>query len=256
MLQLASNAKINLGLLIKGRRPNGYHEVETLLYPVKLADNMFFERASGKEASILMDGIQVPMAPEENLVFRAVKALEKEVGPLHGFRIRVEKQIPAGAGLGGGSSNAATALKGLNQLFELGLSIDELAQISRPLGADVPFFLYNRPMLATGIGQDMEPYDIEIPYDIGLVTPGIHSSTAEAYKGLFLEELDSTRSLKAMLAHPIEEWKDALVNDLEVPVFADFPLLSRLKNDLYVQGAAYVSMTGTGSGIFAFFEKL
>ncbi|MCB9235417.1 MAG: 4-(cytidine 5'-diphospho)-2-C-methyl-D-erythritol kinase [Bacteroidia bacterium] len=255
MLKLNSPAKINLGLIVKGRRPDGYHEVETLLYPVKLADEMTFSEQEGNGISVVMEGISMQVNQEDNLIWKAAQALKRKVGKLPGLEIRVVKNIPAGAGLGGGSSNAATTLQGLNEMLGLGLKREELVELARPLGADVPFFLYNEPMLATGIGQNLEPFELEIPYDIGLITPGIHSSTPDAYRGLFLEELDPKRSLKEALRAPFEEWPDRVVNDLEEPVFADYPLLSRLKNDLYVQGAIYAAMTGSGSGIYAFFHK-
>lgn len=250
---LKSHAKINLGLLITGKRPDGYHLLETLFYPVDLHDVLTITPSPTLEIDMIGMSEKVPM--ESNLIYKAWKLLSDHDARVQPVSIQVEKHIPAGGGLGGGSSNAAFTLKGLNELFNLGYSNAFLAELSAPLGADVPFFCYGTPMMATGIGQDLTPFELDLPYEIRLVTPPIHSSTPAAYKGLDLSQCDPDRSLLAVLQQPIETWKTDLVNDLEPPVFAQYPELEQIKADLYAQGAVYAAMTGSGAVMFGLFSQ-
>lgn len=253
-MQLFPNAKINLGLLIKGKLANGYHLLETVLYPIpSLFDKM--EIVESKSISLEISGITIDGNVEDNLCIKAYRKLQAQVPDLPPVHIHLEKNIPAGAGLGGGSSDAAFTLKGLNQLFSLGLSNEALANIAASLGADVPFFIYNEPMLAKGIGTELEKYPISIPYEIRLITPPIHSSTVAAYKALNYKQFDANRDLKSLLSLPFSEWKENVVNDLEVPVFNLYPGLPQIKADLYAQGAVYACMSGSGSAMFGFFPS-
>jgi len=254
-LRLFPHAKINLGLFIKGKLPNGYHLLETLLYPIfQLKDELILTREEDGGCHIQIEGIKLDSTHEENLCVRAYRALEKSCGPLPGVKISLKKCIPAGAGLGGGSSDAAFTLKGLNDLFGLGLTMEKLTQLAADLGADVPFFLYEKPMLATGIGTDLEEFELDFPYEIRLFPQNIHSSTLSAYKSLDYKEFDPKRDLREVLRSPVDQWKDHLHNDLEVPVFRMYPELGEIKAELYKEGALYAAMSGSGSAMFGIFE--
>lgn len=252
-ITLQSHAKINLGLLIKGKRPDGYHLLETLFYPVELHDTLVISPA--ETVSVHMSGMEEQVPLESNLIYKAWKLLADHDQRVGLVAIEVEKRIPAGGGLGGGSSNAGFTLRGLNELFSLGYANAELAELSAPLGADVPFFCYGTPMMATGIGQDLKPFELELPYEIRLVMPPIHSSTPAAYKGLDLSACDPDRSLEEILRLPVAEWREKLVNDLEPPVFKQYPELAWIKEELYTQGAVYAAMTGSGAVMFGLFVR-
>jgi 4-diphosphocytidyl-2-C-methyl-D-erythritol kinase len=254
MLHLRPHAKINLGLLIKGRRPDGYHLLETLLLPLpQLRDGLWLEPSDDGACTIRLEGIGLDGAPDDNLCVRAWKLLRERIPELPGLRIRLAKGIPAGAGLGGGSSDAAHTLLGINELFGLGLTRDELAPLAARLGSDVPFFLYDTPMLATGTGTDLEPWPLELPYRIEVVTPPIHSATAAAYRALDARSCDPARSLRDILRAPAAKWPQLLVNDLEEPVFGLYPELAAIKAELYARGAVYAAMSGSGSAVFGLF---
>ncbi|MDX2282680.1 MAG: 4-(cytidine 5'-diphospho)-2-C-methyl-D-erythritol kinase [Bacteroidia bacterium] len=256
MLHLRPHAKINLGLLIKGKRPDGYHLLETLLVPLpQLRDELWLEPSDDGTCSILLEGIGLDGSPDDNLCVRAWKLLRERVPDLPGLRIRLLKGIPAGAGLGGGSSDAAHTLLGINERFGLGLTRAELALMAARLGADVPFFLYDTPMLATGIGTDLEPWPLELPYRIEVATPPIHSATAAAYRALDSRSCDPARSLREILRAPVSQWPQQLVNDLEQPVFGLYPELAALKADFYARGACYAAMSGSGSAVFGLFGE-
>lgn len=254
---LYPSAKINLGLLIKGKRADGYHLLETLFLPLPDLTDTLEITAAGKPGActLTIEGADLEGDIESNLVVKAYRALERETGSLPGVHIVLTKHIPAGAGLGGGSSDAAFTLTGLNELFQLGLSTETLADIATPLGADVPFFLYNRPMLATGTGTELRPFEMDFPFRIQLVTPPIHSSTIAAYKALDYTMFDPNRSLVEILKQDPSSWKSSLPNDLEVPVFKLHPEISRYKEELYQQGAIYAAMSGSGAACFGIFDQ-
>jgi 4-diphosphocytidyl-2-C-methyl-D-erythritol kinase len=249
------NTKINLGLLIKGKLPNGYHLLETVLFPMlNLRDELQIEE-SKNELSLKMEGIEIEGNIADNLCVRAYNALKEKFPDLPPIAIYLKKNIPAGAGLGGGSADAAFTLKAVNELFRLGVGEDELAKIGTKLGADVPFFIYNRPLLASGIGTDFEEITLDLShYRIELITPPIHSSTIAAYKALDYRLFDANRSLKMALQSPVEEWKKVLHNDLELPVFQLYPALAKIKAELYEKGAIYAAMSGSGSAMFGIFD--
>lgn len=250
------HAKINLGLFITGKRPDGYHLLETLYYPIKnLSDELRIETSEEDGCNLTMEGIEIDGNLSDNLCVKAYKLLAETVGGLGGVKITLKKGIPAGAGLGGGSSDAAFTLKGLNELFELQLKVEELANIGEKLGADVPFFLYEQPMLASGIGTYLMPFEIDIPYELRLITPNIYSSTVAAYKALNYQECTHEFPLSKVLKRPIGEWKHLLVNDLEKPIFKIYPELEILKKSLYEEGALYAAMSGSGSAIFGLFAQ-
>jgi 4-diphosphocytidyl-2-C-methyl-D-erythritol kinase len=254
-MTLHPHAKINLGLFIKGKRPDGYHLLETLLWPLPgLHDDLDLAENGQAHCSIETTGIALDGKPEDNLCVRAWQRLRQEVPGLPGVHIRLCKRIPAGAGLGGGSADAAFVLRGLNSLFRLGFEDGELAGFAASLGADVPFFIYGQPMLASGTGTELEAFELAAGFRIELITPPIHSSTAEAYRALDYRACDPARDLRRVLAQPRATWRAALVNDLEAPVFARYPELARIKAELYAKGAFYAAMSGSGSAVFGLFE--
>ncbi len=247
-------AKINLGLFIKGKRPDGYHILETLMYPLpQLADELEISEHS-KGLSLEMQGLDIEGDIETNLCIKAFRLLQKQFPDLPTVHIWLKKNIPAGAGLGGGSSDAAATLTGMNTLFHLGLSMEELANMAAKLGADVPFFLSEKPMLATGIGTDLQAFEIDLPFKIELITPPIHSSTVAAYKALDYTKCDASRDLGEILCLPVDTWQKYLENDLEIPVFNMYPELQKIKAELYEKGAIYAAMSGSGSAVFGLFE--
>jgi 4-diphosphocytidyl-2-C-methyl-D-erythritol kinase len=253
-LTLAPPAKVNLGLLIKGKRPDGYHLLETLFYPVRaLCDRLTLSEARENAPTLEVKNMALPGDPQDNLCLKAWRTLKAEVPELPPVHLTLEKHIPAGAGLGGGSSDAAYVLRGLNQCFDLGLSQAELAHIGSSLGADVPFFIYDQPMLATGIGTELTPFEMVLPLKLKLFPQPIHSSTVAAYQALDFRQFDPDRSLEAVLQMPLDHWREHLVNDLEVPVFRLYPQLASIKDEIYDQGAIYAAMSGSGSAFFGLF---
>ena len=254
-IELNPHAKINLGLIIKGKRLDGYHLLETLLYPIQqLKDRLVLKKVGTKGCSIRVEGIPIDAISDDNLCVKAYHLLDQHIG-LPGIDIHLEKQIPSGAGLGGGSSDAAFTLRGLNELLGLGLSLDDLSPIAAKLGADVPFFLQDKALLAKDIGTQFEDIGFEMPYNVKIISSGIHSSTIAAYKELDIHLVDTNRSLIPILRSPVAQWKDQLVNDLEVPVFKRYPQLKETKIALYEEGAVYAAMSGSGSAVFGLFKQ-
>lgn len=257
MLTLFPYSKINLGLNIIRRLPNGYHELETLLYPIEYPhDRLNLKPSEGAGCLLDMTGRPIDGDMRDNLVVRAWEALRKEFPDLPGVRVSLAKRIPAGAGLGGGSSDAAAMLTGLDAIFNLKIGLEKLSRIAATLGSDVPFFLYQKPMLATGTGTALRSFDIDLSaYRLELICCPIHSSTVAAYQRLDPTDFHAKPPLAEVLRMPVEAWKDHLVNDLEKPVFQKYPKLSRIKEELYEQGAVYAAMSGSGSAVFGLFAR-
>ena len=275
------NCKINLGLHVVGRRADGYHDLETLFIPVPdLCDELEITELPEAAASsggaapqprMSQSGIALDNAPEDNLCIRAWRLLHDEFG-IPAVDIRLEKRIPFGAGLGGGSSDAAFTLRMLNDMFSLGLGTADLERRAARLGADCAFFVQNRPAYATGIGDQLEPIEwkaesgkwkvvIEIP-------DGEHVSTKEAYAGLKLPGCSPSQGelsaglrgkqrpdLRQAIRRPIGEWRHLIVNDFEASVFPAHPAIAALKDDFYRRGALYASMTGSGAAVFGIFAR-
>ncbi|MDR1415892.1 MAG: 4-(cytidine 5'-diphospho)-2-C-methyl-D-erythritol kinase [Prevotellaceae bacterium] len=251
MLQL-SNAKINLGLHVTQKRSDGYHSVETTLFPIGWSDVV--EALPSEEFSLRCTGIPVGVATEENLCARAFRLLQKDFG-LPGADIFLHKQVPHGAGLGGGSSNAAFVLLALNKIFHLALSQQALAGYAAQLGSDCAFFIYNVPMLATGRGEILQPVAVSLSgYELLVVKPPLGVSTAEAYAGITPKVPEV--SLQHIVTRHVEAWRELLVNDFEPIVFAKYPQLQDVKSRLYGCGATYAAMSGSGSALFGIFEKI
>jgi 4-diphosphocytidyl-2-C-methyl-D-erythritol kinase len=247
------NAKINLGLHIVSKRPDGYHNIETIFYPIPLHDALEVVPAETNETTFSQTGIPVDGNPDDNLVMKAYRLLKKDFD-LSGMAIYLRKQIPFGAGLGGGSADAAFMLKLLNDFAGLGLSVKQLEEYAGQLGADCPFFIQNSPVFAEGVGNIFTPVTVSLKgYHLVLVKPDIHVSTKEAYAGVTPRQ--PAFRLTEIARLPIEEWKNHIVNDFEEGIFARYPAIGAIKQDLYKQGAVYASMSGSGSSVFGIFER-
>lgn len=248
------NAKINLGLNIVSKREDGYHNLETVFFPIPIKDALeILVSTDTDEDKFIASGLKVTNTASDNLVMKALKLMRTmyEIPPLE---IHLLKKIPFGAGIGGGSADAAFMLKLLNTKFELGATTDELAKIAVQLGADCPFFIYNRPMYATGIGEVLEEIDLSLDnYFIVLVKSDIHVSTKDAFANILPQA--TAISAKEIVKLPVEEWKDRLVNDFEKSIFPLYPTIEHIKNKLYALGACYASMSGSGSSVYAIFNK-
>lgn len=256
------NCKINLGLHVVGNRPDGYHDLETLFLPVTdLCDELEITPASSGGTApaprMVQSGLALDNAPDDNLCTKAWHLLHEEFN-IPAVDIRLRKNIPFGAGLGGGSSDAAFTLRMLNEMFALGLTDDDLERRAARLGADCAFFVQNRPAYATGIGDRLSPIALDLSaYRIAIEIPdGEHVSTKEAYAGIDRSRFGQPRpDLREAIRRPIEEWRDLIVNDFETSVFPAHPAIAALKEEMYRRGALYASMTGSGAAVFGIFLK-
>lgn len=246
-----ANAKINLGLNLTEKRNDGYHNLETVFYPIKLND--VIEIIDADETSCIIKGINIPGNAEDNICLKAFKTLQQDFN-LPNQQIILLKNIPVGAGLGGGSADAAFLIKLVNNKFNLGLSIEEMQNYARVLGADCAFFIENKPTFAFGKGDEFEKIEIDLSsYFMVLVKPEIHVSTAEAYRKVTVKQPET--SLKALINLPLSEWKANIVNDFETSVFTKYPEIDEIKTQLYNAGATFALMSGSGSSVFAIFTK-
>lgn len=245
------NAKINLGLQITEKRPDGFHNLESIFFPVKVKDAL--EIIISDKTTMNIYGIPVDGDTSNNLCLRAYNLLKADFD-LAPVQINLLKNIPTGAGMGGGSADGTFTLTLLNKLFSLDLTMSQLEGYALKLGSDCPFFLYNSPVLAQGRGEIITPLTVDLSgYEVKIVHPGIHISTKDAFSSIKPRPIQ--KSLAEIIAEPITEWKDSLVNDFESTVFPKFPILSEIKNGLYDKGAVYASMTGTGSAVYGVFNK-
>ena len=248
------NAKINLGLNITAKRPDGYHNLETVFYPVPIEDALEIHvqhNSTDKKFALHQAGMEITGNAEDNLVVKAYLLLDKEFN-LPPVDIHLYKHIPSGAGLGGGSSDAAFMLKLLNERFELKLTNEKLEEYAATLGADCAFFIKNTPTYAEGIGNIFSPLSLSLKgYQILLVKPDIFVSTREAFS--LVRPHKPEYSLKEIITHPISEWKEQMVNDFETSVFPQYPVIGEIKEELYKNGAIYAAMSGSGSSVFGLF---
>ena len=246
------NAKINLGLNIVSKRPDGYHNIETVFYPVRLYDALEIVPAANGITTFTQTGILVEGDPENNLVLKACRLLQKHCA-IPEVDIYLQKNIPFGAGLGGGSSDAAFMLKLLNDFAGLHLSDEQLEEYASQLGADCAFFIQNRTVFAEGIGTVFTPISVSLTgYFLIIVKPDISVSTQEAYARVTPQP--PQESILDIVSCPVETWKNRLVNDFEAGVFARFPEIHAIKEKLYEKGAVYASMSGSGSSVFGIFD--
>ncbi|HEU4719037.1 MAG TPA: 4-(cytidine 5'-diphospho)-2-C-methyl-D-erythritol kinase [Bacteroidia bacterium] len=252
---LYPNAKVNLGLNVISKRGDGYHNIETVFYPIPWCDILEIIPAGENEKGVLLSlsGIPVPGSAEENLCRKAYALLSQHYD-VPALRAHLHKRIPTGAGLGGGSSDAAFFMKGVSELCDLNLSWGELHHFAKQIGADCSFFITNRPAYAQEKGDDLEGVDLSLAGKyIVAAHPGIAVSTKEAYAGVVPEQ--PLRCVKDIVcSEPPENWKDILVNDFEKSVFEKYPAIRLLKEKMYSLGALYASMSGSGSAVYGIFN--
>lgn len=245
------NAKINLGLHVIRKRYDGYHYIETVLYPIPLKDAL--EIVPAEEDSLEIEGLPITGKAEENLVMKALK-LMREQHTIQPLRIVLQKAIPTEAGLGGGSADGAFMLKLLNNFAKLSLSDEKLEQMAAKLGADCAFFIKNKPTYATGKGEHMEALEISLKdYYICLVKPNIKVSTQEAYK-LIVPQVGKV-SIPNVVRRPVQEWRDVLENVFEEPIMKKHAQIKRIRDRMYAEGADYAAMSGSGSAVYGLFRK-
>ena len=248
------NAKVNLGLNIVSKRPDGYHNLETIFYPIAIKDalEIIVRENQGKD-TFFEAGIKVDGAPENNLVMKVLR-LMREHYQFPSVEVHLLKKIPFGAGLGGGSADASFMFRLLNDTFSLGATNQELALLAVKIGADCPFFIYNKPVFASGIGEIFEDIELTLKdYFFALVKPDIHVSTKDAFAEVRPKE--PQMSLKEIVKHPLAEWRNLMINDFEKSVFSKYPAIESIKKTLYDNGAIYASMSGSGSSVFGIFDR-
>ncbi len=281
------HCKINLGLRILRKREDGYHDLETVFYPLPVEDVLEITQLNDRSQesglpsvalakgrahspltthhspSWLLDtgtlrfnqtGLEVDGNPEDNLCTKAYYLLKKDFPLLPSIQMHLHKNIPMGAGLGGGSADAAFVLKLLNSTFNLNLTTEQLIAYALQLGSDCPFFILDKPCWATGRGELLELLPVDLSaYSFMIVSPGIHISTSWAFSMIKIS--DSSLSIKEIIQTPVTNWKEELINDFEAPVINKHPEIKIIKEALYKEGAIYASMTGSGSSVFALFPK-
>lgn len=248
------NAKINIGLRVIQRRNDGFHDIETLMVPLKLADALEVTPSSDGLSGITLSGIPVDGTPDSNLCMKAFKMMQQRFG-LPEVKIHLHKVIPTGAGLGGGSSDAAFTLKLLNRLFSLKISNKDLESLAAELGSDCPFFIENQPCLVTGRGEVLKPVQLDFSHlNILVVKPDVNIPTAWAYTHI----KPSGHQLPGPgdIPEDISTWSELYPNDFEMPVFKAWPEIASIKKSLLDMGALYASLSGSGSAVFGFFEKI
>lgn len=251
------NAKINLGLRVTAKRADGYHNLDTVFYPLPLFDVLeviSLGNNASDEISITISGKKVVGNIQSNLIYKAYQLLKKDYPELPSITVHLHKHIPMGAGMGGGSSDGTFMLKLLNEKFNLNITNENLAAYALQLGSDCPFFIFNKPCYAVSRGEILEPLELELSDKKWvLICPGIHVSTAAAFADIKIQEHITPSS--EILKMPIHEWKQLLKNDFETTVFKQHPILEEIKEQLYQAGALYASLTGTGSTVYGLYDK-
>lgn len=247
------NAKINIGLNVVEKRSDSFHNIESIFYPVmELYDVLDVVKSNQLGVDFVSTGIEIPATEgEKNLCERAYDLLQNDFD-ISGVKVHLHKVIPIGAGLGGGSSDAAFMLKALNELFELNITNKKLINYAQHLGSDCAFFIENKPVYAYNKGDEFELIDLDLSaYEIKINYPDIHISTSEAYSGIVPQP--SSEQLKQLIKQPIESWRDKIKNDFEKSIFPNHSKIKELKAKMYHDGAKFASMTGSGSAVFGVF---
>jgi len=249
------NCKINLGLHITQKRADGYHNIETVFYPIAFNDILeIIPTNNHNNIEYNSSGIPIIGNNDDNLCIKAYHLLKKDFPQIPSIQMHLHKNIPMGAGLGGGSADGSFVLKMMNQQCQLQLSDTQLIEYAMLLGSDCPFFIFNEACHAIGRGEILEPITIDLSkYTIALIHPGIHIATPWAFQQL--NPCVKEKTIAAIIQAPIQNWKVHLINDFEAPVFDGHPQLQTIKNELYRQGAIYASLSGSGSTIFGIFPK-
>lgn len=256
MITVTPPAKINLGLNVIRRRPDGYHDIETVFYPVPIFDTITIRDTEDRDGTcaLIQDGSIIEGSQEDNLVVKAYRKMCM-LKPLPAVEITLTKNIPMQAGMGGGSADCAFTLKALDELFGLGYGSNRLEAIAAELGADCPFFIKSRPCYATGIGEIMQPIDLRLgEYWIVIVKPPVSVSTKEAFAGISPWQPEIC-CREIVTQYKIEDWRGLLENDFEKTIFPLHPELKEIKERLYGYGAVYAAMSGSGSALFGIFRE-
>ena len=245
------SAKINLGLSVLSKRPDAYHSIESLLYPIQLVDILEIIENQDRD-EFTLSGLSLEIPIEQNIVLKTLKLLRSHYS-FPKVKIHLHKQIPSGAGLGGGSSDAAHTLLTINKLFQLAISRKKLKDLASQIGSDCPFFIDSAPQYASSRGEILEPFELNLkPLKLLLIIPDFSISTEFAYSKIKIEK--HIVLPKDALNQPIKKWRQLLKNDFEISIFAKFPELNHLKENLYLEGAIYASMSGSGSAIYGLFS--
>jgi len=252
--------KINLGLRILNKRDDGYHNLETIFYPVPFTDALEIISSDNSTPIVFSNsGLSIAGDINDNLCVKAYWLLKKDFQQLTSIKMHLHKCIPMGAGLGGGSADAAFTLQLLNQLFGLQISTEKLMDYAARLGSDCAFFILNKPCLVIGRGEILRPLNLNLSgYTLALINPGVHVNTGEAFSALELHKLAGEKSQAALTdvaQLPPTSWKHVLVNDFEEPVGNSLPVIKEIKDSLYGMGAVYAAMSGSGSTVFGLFDK-
>lgn len=248
------NAKINIGLNVIEKRADGFHNIESVFYSVNWYDMLEIIEGSERKLDFSFSGMQIPGRPENNLINKAYELIKKDYD-LPGIKVHLHKNIPMGAGLGGGSADAAFFIKLLNEKFELNISWGEMHNYAKQLGSDCSFFITNKPVFAEQKGDFYERINIDLSeYFIVIIYPQIAVSTAEAYSKLSPQKPKYSIE-EIILNRPIEKWKDYVSNDFEKYVFEKYPEIKNIKEKLYLEGALYASMSGSGSSVYGIFKE-
>ncbi len=248
------NCKINLGLHILNKREDGFHNIETVFYPLNIKDALEVIPHSGEQLQFTQTGLTVAGSEADNICVKAYHLLKKDFPQLPAVQMHLHKIIPMGAGLGGGSADGAFTLQLLNTKFHLNLSKEQLIDYALQLGSDCPFFIANKPCYATSRGEILQPVILDLSaYKIAVVNPGIHINTGWAFSQL--TPATSLKSIQQIITQPIQSWKDELLNDFEIPVFKAHPEIKAIKESLYSSGAVYAAMSGSGSTVFGIFKS-
>lgn len=248
------NCKINIGLYITGKRPDGFHNLESVFYPVPFTDALeIIPAPENKQFSFQSEGIKVTEKAEDNLCIKAYRLLQKEY-ELPAIEMFLLKKLPSGAGLGGGSSDASFTLKILNELFELNIPDEKLENYAAQLGSDCPFFIKNKAAFVTGRGEFLEEINLSLKaYHITIIHPGIHISTRDAFANISPRQ--PKISLKEQIQKPVAEWRHLITNDFEAFAFSTYPELAEIKKKMYSVGALYAAMSGSGSAVYSISEN-
>jgi 4-diphosphocytidyl-2-C-methyl-D-erythritol kinase len=251
------NCKINIGLNITGKRPDGFHNLETIFYPIGIKDAVeIIESNEDGNVTFTCTGNIVDAKDDDNLCVKAYHLLKKDFPQIPSIKMHLHKNIPMGAGLGGGSADASAVLLLLNKKFNLNISKEKLIAYALTLGSDCPFFIINKPCFATGRGEILEEINIDLSaYKIMVVNPAIHVNTREAFASLNQSNFSPIGELQHIIKQDISTWKNSIKNDFELSVFKQHPPIENIKNTLYENGAVYSAMSGSGSTVFGIFEK-
>lgn len=252
------NCKINLGLHIIAKRADGFHDLETVFYPLPIKDALEIIQTTpnntNSDIEFSCSGLTVDGNTADNICFKAYYLLKKDFPALPPVQMHLHKAIPMGAGLGGGSADGAFALKMLNEKFNLGLTAQQLIDYALQLGSDCPFFILNQPCFANSRGEKMTPIELDLSnYQFVIINPGIHVNTGWAFRQI--TPANPEQSVQQIIQQPIESWKNTMKNDFELPVSTAYPAIVAIKTELYNHGAVYASMSGSGSTVFGIFNK-